>query len=123
MANLTIRNLDDEVVEKLKARAKAHHRSLEAELRTLLSDAAARPSRDEFVKIADRIAAMRSAAFKNSSREGRAAASLRSARSSASSERWWALARALSFATTSSSRLRIVRLAISSSFASGMLAL
>ncbi len=46
MANLTIRNLDDEVVAKLKARAKAHHRSLEAELRALLSEAAARPSRE-----------------------------------------------------------------------------
>ena len=58
MANLTIRNLDDEVVTKLKARAKAHHRSLEAELRVLLSEAAARPSREEFLKVADRIAAM-----------------------------------------------------------------
>ncbi len=58
MANLTIRNLDDEVVAKLKARAKAHHRSLEAELRALLSEAAARPSREEFLKAADRIAAM-----------------------------------------------------------------
>ncbi len=58
MANLTIRNLDDEVVAKLKARAKAHHRSLEAELRALLSEAAARPSREDFLKAADRIAAM-----------------------------------------------------------------
>jgi plasmid stability protein len=58
MANLTIRNLDDEVVAKLKARAKAHHRSLEAELRALLSEAAVRPSREEFLKAADRIAAM-----------------------------------------------------------------
>ena len=58
MANLTIRNLDDAVVAKLKARAKAHHRSLEAELRALLSEAAARPSREDFLKVADRIAAM-----------------------------------------------------------------
>ncbi len=58
MANLTIRNLDDEVVAKLKARAKAHHRSLEAELRALLSEAAAQPSREDFLKAADRIAAM-----------------------------------------------------------------
>ncbi len=58
MANLTIRNLDDEVVAKLKAQAKAHHRSLEAELRALLSEAAARPSRESFLKVADRIAAM-----------------------------------------------------------------
>ena len=57
MANLTIRNLDDEVVAKLKAQAKAHHRSLEAELRTLLSEAAARPSREEFREIAARIRA------------------------------------------------------------------
>ncbi len=57
MANLTIRNLDDEVVAKLKAQAKAHHRSLEAELRALLSEAAARPSREEFSKIAARIRA------------------------------------------------------------------
>ena len=40
MANLTIRNLDDEVVAKLKARAKAHHRSLEADLRERLIEAA-----------------------------------------------------------------------------------
>jgi plasmid stability protein len=58
MANLTIRNLDDEVVAKLKTRAKAHHRSLEAELRALLSEAVARPSREEFLKIAERIRAM-----------------------------------------------------------------
>ena len=58
MANLTIRNLDDDVVAKLKAQAKAHHRSLEAELRTLLSEAAARPSREEFRRIAARIRAM-----------------------------------------------------------------
>ncbi len=57
MANLTIRNLDDEVVAKLKARAKAHHRSLEAELRALLSEAAARQAREDFLARADRIAA------------------------------------------------------------------
>ena len=58
MANLTIRNLDDAVVAKLKAQAKAHHRSLEAELRALLSEAAARSSREEFQRIAARIRAM-----------------------------------------------------------------
>ena len=58
MATVTIRNLDEEVVEKLKARAKAHHRSLEAEVRALLSDAAERPSRGELRKLAERIAAM-----------------------------------------------------------------
>lgn len=58
MANLTIRNLDDEVVEKLKAQAKAHHRSLEGEVREILSDAAKRPSREEFWKLAERIRAI-----------------------------------------------------------------
>ena len=58
MATLTIRNLDDAVVEKLKARAKAHHRSLEAELRVLLIETASRPSLEEFRKEAERIRAM-----------------------------------------------------------------
>lgn len=38
MANLTIRNLDDEVYARLKQRAKASNRSLEAELRAVLTD-------------------------------------------------------------------------------------
>ena len=37
MGVLTIRNVDDEVIAALKARAKANHRSLEGELRYLLS--------------------------------------------------------------------------------------
>ena len=44
MANVTIRNLDDDVVETLKTRAKENKRSLEAELRALLTEAAKRPS-------------------------------------------------------------------------------
>lgn len=43
MANLTIRNLDDAVVDQLKAHAKAHNRSLEAELRQILTDRVRRP--------------------------------------------------------------------------------
>ncbi len=58
MANLTIRNLDDEVVAKLKARAKAHHRSLEAELREILTTIVGRRAREDFLARADRIAAM-----------------------------------------------------------------
>jgi plasmid stability protein len=58
MANLTIRNLDDEVVAKLKARAKAHHRSLEAELREILTGTVDRQAREDFLARADRIAAM-----------------------------------------------------------------
>ena len=44
MANLTIRNLDDKVVERLKKKAKDNGRSLEAELRVLLSEEAQRLS-------------------------------------------------------------------------------
>jgi len=58
MGNLTIRNLDDEVVEKLKARAKLNQRSLEAELRQIATEAV-QPSRQANLReIADRIAAM-----------------------------------------------------------------
>ncbi len=58
MANLTIRNVDDEVVERLKKKAKDNGRSLEAELRELLKQAAKRKSPEELLAIADRIAAM-----------------------------------------------------------------
>ncbi len=58
MANLTIRNLDDHVVERLKKRAKDNGRSLEAELRELLKQAANRKSPEELLAIADRISAM-----------------------------------------------------------------
>jgi len=37
MGNLTIRNLDDRVINALKARAKSNQRSLEAEVRDLLT--------------------------------------------------------------------------------------
>jgi len=37
MGVLTIRNVDDEVIAALKARAKANHRSLEGELRHIVS--------------------------------------------------------------------------------------
>ena len=36
MGNLTIRNLDDAVIDRLKARAKANQRSLEGEVRYVL---------------------------------------------------------------------------------------
>ncbi len=42
MANLTIRNVDDHVVERLKKKAKDNNRSLEDELRELLKHAAHR---------------------------------------------------------------------------------
>lgn len=41
MGVLTIRNVDDDIIAALKARAKANHRSLEGELRYLLARSAA----------------------------------------------------------------------------------
>lgn len=60
MANLTIRNVDDDIVEALKARAKAHNRSLESEIRQILVDQARRPSwrGAELLQRAKRISAM-----------------------------------------------------------------
>ncbi len=58
MATVTIRNLGDEVVERLKYKAKQNGRSLEAEVRELLKQAANRKTPEELLAIADRIAAM-----------------------------------------------------------------
>ena len=58
MASVTIRNLDDGVVERLKSKAKDNGRSLEAELREILSTEARRASTKELIAEADRIAAM-----------------------------------------------------------------
>ena len=48
MAQVIVRNLPDEVVARLKARAAGRKRSLEQELREILSEAA-RPSREEIM--------------------------------------------------------------------------
>lgn len=42
MGNLTIRNLDDSVIKALKAQAKTNQRSLEAEVRYMLTQVAER---------------------------------------------------------------------------------
>ena len=42
MANVTVRNIDDQVIASLKAQAKANHRSLEGEIRHVLSQKAFR---------------------------------------------------------------------------------
>lgn len=41
MANVTVRNVDDQVIASLKAQAKTNHRSLEGEIRHLLARHAA----------------------------------------------------------------------------------
>jgi plasmid stability protein len=58
MATLTIRNLDDTVVKQLKERAKDNERSLEAEVRILLAQAAERPSPKKLRELAQKIFAM-----------------------------------------------------------------
>ena len=45
MANLTVRNIDDDVVASLKAQAKANHRSLEGEIRHVLTAHVSRRTR------------------------------------------------------------------------------
>jgi len=59
MATVTIRNIDDTVMKKLKTQAKANNRSLEAELRELLSaEVRKREQMRQFRAKAARIAAM-----------------------------------------------------------------
>ena len=45
MGTLTIRNLDDQVIDRLKAQAQANQRSLEGEVRHMLADHVDRRSR------------------------------------------------------------------------------
>ena len=60
MAALSIRNLDDSVRERLRIRAAAHGRSMEAEIREILVDAVseADDSNDLFVTLLDRFGAI-----------------------------------------------------------------
>jgi plasmid stability protein len=55
---LTVRGLDDRIVEQLKARARTRRRSLEAELRAILTQASGQPLVLDALAEADRIAAM-----------------------------------------------------------------
>jgi plasmid stability protein len=57
MAQVLVRNLPDDVVARLKARAARAGHSLEQELHKILIDAA-RPGRDEVLAEMDRIRAM-----------------------------------------------------------------
>ena len=58
MATLTVRSLEDDVVDALKARAGRNGRSLEAEIRELLRGAAAGSSPEALRGLAERIAAL-----------------------------------------------------------------
>jgi plasmid stability protein len=50
MAQLTVRNVADEVYEALKSRATRNHRSLEAEVRAVLEQVARDERREEFLR-------------------------------------------------------------------------
>jgi antitoxin FitA len=57
MGQVVIRNIDDRVIERLKARAVAQRKSLEQSLRELLAEAA-KPNRAELLAELERIRAM-----------------------------------------------------------------
>lgn len=58
MAQILVRNLDPDAVEHLKSMATRSGRSLQAEIKLLLEEIAARDKkREEFLKIADEIRA------------------------------------------------------------------
>ena len=61
MPEVLVRNLEEAVVERLKARARDNGRSLQAELKLILEQAArpapARPSRAEYRALADQVRA------------------------------------------------------------------
>lgn len=55
MAQLLVRDLDPEIVERLKQRAKRHNRSLQGEARLILEEAARGVSMEEAREVAERI--------------------------------------------------------------------
>jgi plasmid stability protein len=58
MAKVLVRDLDPAVVERLKARAAEHGRSLQKELKAVLEEAAARPTWAEARAAAERVRQM-----------------------------------------------------------------
>lgn len=54
MAQIIVRNLDDDVIKRLKKRAKKNKRSLESEIRFMLGQASSF-SHEDALKLADRI--------------------------------------------------------------------
>lgn len=51
MANLLVRNVDDTVADALKARAREHGISAEAEHRRILAQALTRPKKKHFARV------------------------------------------------------------------------
>jgi plasmid stability protein len=52
MAQISVRNLEEDAVERLRIKARLHGRSLEAEVRDIL-ERSSRLSREEFIAFAD----------------------------------------------------------------------
>jgi plasmid stability protein len=61
MATLTVRQLDDDVYEDLRARARANNRSVEAEVRQLIADHVQPKPEPDFSALFARLAAHRQA--------------------------------------------------------------
>jgi plasmid stability protein len=57
MKSVTIHDIEDDVLDRLEQQAKAHNRSIEAELRDIVTRAVRPLSVDDFFERADRIAA------------------------------------------------------------------
>ncbi len=55
MVQVLVRDMDAEVVERLKQRARRHGRSLQKEAKAILEDAASRPTMDEAREAAEGI--------------------------------------------------------------------
>lgn len=51
MANLLVRNVDENLVQSLRERAAAHGRSAEAEHREILAEALRKPKRKSFAEV------------------------------------------------------------------------
>jgi len=55
MANLIVRNIDDEIAKALKVRASQHGVSAEAEHRRILEQELTRPTKSSFVEVLSQI--------------------------------------------------------------------
>ncbi len=58
MPSLVVRNLDESIINALKARAVAHHRSTEAEHRAILAEVLMKPQRKSFAEALSSIPAV-----------------------------------------------------------------
>ena len=55
MPSLSIKNVPEELVDKLRARAKGHHRSLQGEIMVILEEATLAPPRLTVAELRDRV--------------------------------------------------------------------